>query len=369
MLECNRNIHKKITVLLRVAALLLPIVCAVLLTSQVVFAKNTYVINDGDRVVYHTTYASDPAEVLEEAGLILGADDTYTTEPGIGMSEITIQRLQTVSVICGGTTHTVTTYGETVAELLTGLSICPGANDIVSVPLEMQTQDGMQIIIDRLITLEETYTVSVPYGVCYVLDPALTAGEHRVVAEGREGQVQNVDTVSYLNGQEVSRTNQVCTVISESEDRILAVGSLDGIDPGAVLEPEAPEQPAPEATTGNGELYIGEGLIITPDGQILTYTDTMQVVATAYHNSDPGCTIWTATGTLCRVGAIAVDPKVIPYGTRMYIVTNDGKYIYGTAVAEDCGGSIKGNRVDLYFDTTDECWEFGIRDATVYFLG
>lgn len=369
MLECNRNIHKKITVLIRVVSLLLPILCAVLLTSQVVFAKTTYVINDGDRVLYHTTYETDPIDVLTEAGLELGADDTYTTQTGVGMPEITIQRLQTLQVTYGGTTQTVTTYGNTVEELLAELNIYPGENDIVSVALDAQTEDGMQIVIDRLITMEETYTVSVPWQTRYVLDTTLAAGAHRVQTEGKEGQVQNVDIVSYLNGTEVTRTNQICTVICEPVDQIIAVGSLDGIDPSLILGQQPPEQTAPEATTGNGELYIGEGLIITPDGQILTYKDTMQVVATAYHNSDPGCTIWTSTGTYCRVGAIAVDPKVIPYGTRMYIVTNDGKYIYGIAVAEDCGGSIKGNRVDLYFDTTDECWDFGIRDATVYFLG
>lgn len=369
MLECNRNIHKKLTVLIRVVLLLLPILCAVVLTSQVVFAKTTYVINDGDRVLYHTTYETDPIDVLTEAGLELGAEDTYTTQTGVGMPEITIQRLQTLEVTYNGITQTVSTYGSTVEELLAELNIYPSENDIVSVSLEEATQDGMQIIVDRLITMEETYTVSIPWQTRYVLDTALSEGEQLVLAAGREGQVQNVDTVSYLNGQEVSRTNQICTVIAEPEDRIIAVGSLEGIDPEAVLEQEIPEQTGPEATTGDGELYISEGLIITPDGQILTYTDTLSVVATAYHNSDPGCTIWTATGTYCRVGAIAVDPKVIPYGTRMYIVTNDGKYIYGIAVAEDCGGSIKGNRVDLYFDTTDECWDFGIRNATVYFLG
>ena len=117
-----------------------------------------------------------------------------------------------------------------------------------------------------------------------------------------------------------------------------------------------------------GMPIIGDGVIITPKGEVLSYSSADLYVATAYHNTDPGCTIWTAIGTLCRVGAIAVDPTVIPYGTEMYIVSNDGKYIYGIATAEDCGKSIKGNRIDLYFDTTDECWEFGIRDCTVYFL-
>jgi len=64
-----------------------------------------------------------------------------------------------------------------------------------------------------------------------------------------------------------------------------------------------------------------------------------------------------------------VDPRMIPYGTRMFIVSNDGAYVYGLATAEDCGGAIKGNRVDLYFDSNYDCFQFGIRDCTIYILG
>ncbi len=368
MLECNRKINKKLTVLIRTAALLLPILLVALLTSQVVFAKNTYVINDGDRVHYHTTYATDPIEVLTEAGFELGEDDTYTTEESAGRSEITIQRLQTVQVTFHGQTYTVTTYGETVADLLAKLEIVPDENDVVSVSVDSETSDGMHIIVDRLYTIEETYTVSVPFITNYVLNDNLDADEQVVMIAGLEGQVQLVDSVSYLNGSETDRTNLQTTIVTEPVTQIVAVGSLDGIAEDAIVEPGNGDQ-GPETTTGDGKLYISDGMIITPDGQILTYTHSLGVVATAYHNSDPGCTIWTATGTHCRVGAIAVDPKVIPYGTRMYIVTDDGKYIYGIAVAEDCGGSIKGNRVDLYYDSVAECNKFGVRDATVYFLG
>ncbi len=367
MLECNRMIHKKLTALVRLASLLLPLACAVLLLSQVVFAKNTFVINDGDRVLIHTTYAKDPTEVLEEAGLELGAQDTYTTNSTLGKSEITIQRQQTVTVICGGHREVVTTYGETVESLLEGVGLLPGELDMVSVPLNAQTQDGMTITVTRCVELEMTYTVTVPFGTLYMLDPSLFDGEERVLMPGIEGQTQKTDRVSYLDGKEVGRYNLTHTDISVPVSQIVAVKTLEGIDPEQIFVPGA--ETAPESNMGNGQLQIGNGLIRTPDGQILTYTDTMKVVATAYHNSDPGCTIWTAIGTLCRVGAIAVDPKVIPYGTRMYIVTDDGQYIYGTAVAEDCGSAIKGNRVDLYFDTVAECWKFGIRNATIYFLG
>ena len=64
-----------------------------------------------------------------------------------------------------------------------------------------------------------------------------------------------------------------------------------------------------------------------------------------------------------------MDPRVIPYGTRMYIVSNDGEYVYGIASAEDCGGGIKGHKVDLYFNTSAECFQFGVRPCTIYILG
>ena len=79
MLECNRFITKRMMKPMRIAALLLPVICIVLLLSQTVFAKNTYLINDSGRVVIHTTYATDPAAVLDEAGFKLGEDDTYTS--------------------------------------------------------------------------------------------------------------------------------------------------------------------------------------------------------------------------------------------------------------------------------------------------
>ena len=86
-------------------------------------------------------------------------------------------------------------------------------------------------------------------------------------------------------------------------------------------------------------------------------------------HTDQGCTTTTATGTTVRRGTVAVDPRYIPYGTRMFIVASDGSFLYGLAQAEDCGGDIKGDRMDLYFPTFEDCITFGRRRCTVYFLG
>ena len=71
---------------------------------------------------------------------------------------------------------------------------------------------------------------------------------------------------------------------------------------------------------------------------------------------------------MSQVGAVAVDPKVIPLGTRLYIEAPDGSWTYGKAIAADTGGSIKGNKVDLYMESYDEAIRFGRRPAKVYIL-
>lgn len=370
MLERNRDIQKKFTVFSRVVSLLLPVVCIVLMLTQVAFAKTTYVINDGGYVVVHTTYATDPADVLNEAGLELGKDDTYTTQNSIGVSEITIQRKQVVQIVYGKNTLSVISYGETVEELLARMSIELGEDDVVSVALNTVTYDGMCITVSQSATVEEIYSVAVPYTTEYCYDSSLTQGQQVVLTEGCEGQVQYVDTVCYVDGQEISRTTISTTVLSQPVNELIAIGTeVDLPDYPEETEPETTPEPEAECVTVTDTPSISDGVIVTPDGEVLTYTSSIQVVATAYHSTDAGCDTTTATGTQVRVGTVAVDPSMIPYGTRMYIVTNDGEYIYGIAVAEDCGGAIKGNRIDLYFNTVAECWTFGVREATIYFLG
>ncbi len=131
-------------------------------------------------------------------------------------------------------------------------------------------------------------------------------------------------------------------------------------EPEPVSEPDPEPESQPEA---DPEPVYSGNTITTEDGEVLTYTSTISVEATAYTGGGT-----TATGTAARYGAIAVDPSVIPYGTRMYIVSDDGKWIYGVATAEDCGGAIKGHIVDLYFDDYNTCIQFGRRNCTIYIL-
>ncbi|MBQ7801764.1 MAG: G5 domain-containing protein [Oscillospiraceae bacterium] len=328
----------------------MPLAIALLLLSQTAFAQTTYVITDGDRVLVHTTSATDPEAVLGEAGLKLGADDTYTTQAVAGVSEITVRRSQNVTIDYYGEVMEEVSFGETVEELLTRLNLSWGPDDTISLSLDTETYDGMELAVARVVHQQQTYTAAVPYETVYCSDPTIPAGQEVVLTAGETGEMVCQAKVTYVNGEEAERTVLSQRVTSQPVDAVVAVGC------GA--EEEETEMPV-----------IGDGTITLPTGEVLSYKSSMFAGATAYHCE--GYVGTTATGTEARVGAIAVDPRVIPYGTRMFIVTNDGEYVYGIATAEDCGSvdHIVGDRVDLYFDTEEECIEFGYRECTIYFLG
>lgn len=336
--------------IIRIVALLLPVLLLLPILTRPAFAQTTYVITDGDQIKVHTTFETNPEEVLDEAGFTLGEDDMYTTQAGDGVSEITVQRKQTITIQNCGETVVASSYGETLDSLFTRLGIPAYGSYKVSMAMETMTYDGMEVRVDRFQDVEETYTQEIPYETTYCYDPNLPEGQEKVVQAGKVGQMQTKANVVYKNSQELSRTILDQTVVEQPANAIVAKGTGTG-----------------EKAKGNAPA-IGDGVIVTADGQVLTYSQTGQFVATAYTHTDAGCDLITATGTTVHMGTVAVDPKVIPYGTRMFIVCNDGSYIYGISTAEDCGGAIKNNRLDLYFPTTSECFQFGVRDCTVYFL-
>ncbi len=343
-------IEKRKSLLLRVAAIVLPVIVILALLAPTAFAQTTYVITDGDQVKVYTTYATNPADVLDKAGFELGEEDTYTTQPGDGVSEITVQRIQNITINYCGEQRQVSSYGETLEMLLNRLGLPMGGEYSVSDPLDSETYDGMEFSVDSIIHMEQTYTEDIPYEVVECLDPTMPEGQRKVIVQGVTGQLTKTAEVVYVNSVESSHNILSETVTQQPVNQVVTVGT--GTDVGKNSNAPA----------------IGDGVIVTADGEVLTYSRKEQFRTTAYSHLDSGCDMITATGTTVRVGSVAVDPKVVPYGTRMFIVTNDGSYVYGIATAEDCGGGIKGNEIDLYMPTRSECFQYGVRRCTVYFL-
>ncbi len=268
---------------------------------------------------------SNPIYQMEETRL--------TSESLVSTVNITDNRAVTVK--CDGDTRTIFTAESTVGEVLEEMEIRLGAYDTVSPDLDSSISEGTLIRISRAKVVYETEFFDIPYETIRTEDPAMEDGTEVVTQQGKNGK-------GYDCYQVILREDE--------EPEYIRLSS-------AVQEAPVAE----EVTYGT---YIPNSLI-TPSGERVYYSRVLTCTATAYtdESGQP-----TATGTTPRVGAIAVDPRVIPYGTRMYIVTEDGSIVYGYATAEDCGGAIKGNRVDLYYDTEAECVQFGRRAVLVYIL-
>ena len=326
-----------------------PLVFAVTLFAQAVFAT-TYVITDGPRVYTYTAFTADPAAILDGAGLELDERDSYTTETLSGTSSITIRRALSVTLLYHGASRSVPSSGETVGQLLSRLELPITQQDRLSHSPEDPVFDGMVLRIDRILRMQQQSTRVLPRSVITCASDQLPAGTRETLVPGRDGELLCTEEVTFINGQESRREVLREDVVTAPISAVVAVGT----------------GPAP---ANRSAPVIGDGIIRLPSGQVLTYTHTGTVRATAYTHTDAGCNMTTATGSTVHVGTVAVDPRYIPYGTRMFIVAQDGSYIYGLSEAEDCGGDIIGDRVDLYLPTFEDCMAFGRKDCTVYYLG
>ena len=221
---------------------------------------------------------------------------------------------------------------------------------------DTRTYDGMTIQLTRTKHQILEYEETIPHTVSRYEDSSLAPGEEKVLVEGVDGQVLVQAKVIYENGVEISREILSEQIVSQPVDGIV----LHGVDRSVkTLEHEA-GQDLSSVSSAQTTKYV--------PGTNLAYREVLDFQATAYYCPNPDWWNTTYTCTEAKVGTVAVDPNFIPLGTKMYIVSTDGDYVYGYCVAEDIGGAIKGRIVDLYFNTSEECWTFGRRDVKIYIL-
>ena len=339
---------RKDNAMMRVMIMLIVPVLLITTVTMTAYAQSGYVIYDGDDRQIVFSDATEAADVLAEAGVELKRSDIIEMNEEGMRPEITVRRIQMIRINNGGNPIVISSYGETVGELLERSNMALNEGDAIDVALETMTYDGMELNIDRWTTTTEFVYEEIPFETEYVQTNKMLVGDEKIATEGKNGEQKHIAKVTCFNGKEVSRE-----IISTQE----IVAPVNQVIEQGTFEAE------------KGKLTIKDGVIVTADGEIYTYKRTMQAKATAYTHTDAGCDMITATGTTVHWGTVAVDPRQIPYGTKMFIVSNDGKYVYGLSAAEDCGGSIKGNRIDLYMPTTSQCFSFGVRNCTVYFIG
>lgn len=325
------------------------------------FAQTKYVITDGDNIIVCMSSSSDPMVVIEEAGLKLGAEDTYTTQTNGGISEIYINRIQMITVQNGNDTFVIGSHGGTVGEVLESLQLPQSEGVTLSCDPDTLTYDGMTIRLTYTDSNTVEYEEVIPHETKIYEDSSLAPGEEVVLSEGSDGLVRYTAMIRYENGVETDRVVLTEKVVTKAEDTVI----LRGVD-RSVKEQENSGQVDYQQSHTSELTSLGAAGRVVP-GTNLAYSQVLDFQATAYY-CEPNAWNTTYTGTEARVGAIAVDPNFIPLGTKMYIVSADGEYVYGYCVAEDTGGAIKGRIVDLYFNTYQECIDFGRRDVKIYVL-
>ena len=301
--------------------------------------------------LYILTGADDAAIVLDGKTAVpdLSSQMVFVTTGGRGY-DVTLAADQTVTVRRNGETQTVQSRKESISSLLERMDIAPSPLETVAVNL---AGSGVEITVEEEIIYYDRVVEEVAFDTVRVANPELKKGTEQVVQEGADGVRTSIYEVVFSNGQELSR-QFVEEVDSTAVDQIVEYGTAAD----ATVNSKSTISSVSKNSDGSGTLTLA-------DGSTLDFSAAKSMTATAYTAGHGGVDNCTATGTAVRVGTVAVDKRVIPLGTKLYIVTNDG-IVYGTAVAEDTG--VKGDKIDLYFDTYQQCINFGRRTCTVYIL-
>lgn len=204
----------------------LSVIMALALTG--LLARNalnrTYVITDGTSVVTYTTVAASADRVLDRAGVTLRDNDSYTTEAVEGVQTIRVCRARNVTVHYHGQLLETASQGETVEQLLARLNLTVSGEDRLSYGLDTMVWDGMELWIDRVVTVEEAYTGTIPCQTLHRADPELPMGEEYVLSPGEDGVLQCTARVTYVNGEETERLELTRRVTREPVDRIVVQG-------------------------------------------------------------------------------------------------------------------------------------------------
>lgn len=322
--------------------------------SGIVSAKAVYIIDDGTTRTTVESSSYSPSSVVEHAGIEVSSSDKITSESNAdGTVEITIVRGQDVAIrYLGATLHTQA-CDETVAELLARMNIPVGETDEVSVDLSNYTEDGMLIEVTQYTYGTAEAVEPITYTTERVANASMTKGKENVKQEGKNGSALVTYSITYKDGVEISREPVSSEVITAPTAEIVEYGTKSATISSS-------DRIASDARNSDGS-----GVLTFKSGNTLTYSKVISANATAY-TAKAGA--HTASGRVVSVGCVAVDPKVIPLGSKLYITTPNGSIVYGMAVAADTGGAIKGNKVDLFYNTYGECVQFGRRTCTVYVL-
>ena len=283
------------------------------------------------------------AEVLLEDGMVIEIYDIFN-----------------VKITADGKEIVKTVSAKTVEQAVLAAGIVLGENDLTKPALDSKVTEGASIEVFRVKLVERVADEEIPYGTEYEYSDSQYVDHRTLLSAGVKGSKTVVYEDCYVNGELSKSTALSETVIEEPVNQLVRKGTKE--------RPVAVQTYPSSLPVGEpiSEMANPEHLLLGEDGVPASYTKVINAKATAY--CIPGGI--TSTGKRAQTGYIAVDPKEIPYGTEMYIVSADGKYVYGYCIAADTGSYIYDVdwTVDLFMNSEAQCVNWGRRDIIIYVL-
>lgn len=373
MLDKFKQIAKKVKSSLnsrRTAALMLFVVGAIAV-MVIGTASGTVAIYDGDNIITVKTFHSDTDAILAQAGVAYSAEDEVSLSTvSSGYRTLTLNRAFDVTITAGSEVYNYRTTGGTVEDALSALDITVDEHDVLSAELTDELRDNR--FIDLLSVDYEIVTedVAISYDTKTEYSASLPEGQTKVV-EGEEGLKQVIYRNKLVNGTLAETTTVEETVVKTPVAKTTLVGTKAGEDKETKTNTATPPKAEAVKTSSSvktiSSLQPSTEIALDASGRPVSYKKLITGRATAYTARDGAK---TATGRIAQTGYVAVNPNQIPYGTKLYIKSSDGSYMYGYAIAADTGGFAKKGKttIDLYFNTNAECLRFGARTVEIYVL-
>jgi resuscitation-promoting factor RpfB len=281
------------------------------------------VVDDGSVPFVISTTAPTVGEALLREGVLVYLGDTV--RPGLGTRvradmRVVIERSKSLLVATDGHSVRTRTKGDTVGDALVDLGIIVSGSDRTIPPLADPVVDSMEIQVVRVLETVQVERKMIPYESVMAPDDKLELDRQRLSVAGSDGEFRRRFSVAYEDGVESSRSLIDEWVAAEPVTRVVSYGRK-----------------------------IVSRSLETPEGP-LSYWRKVEMYATAYSaatSGTPRSAPWygrTRIGLQLRKGLVAVDPKVVPLGTRLYVPG------YGVALAADTGGGVRGRMIDLGYD-------------------
>ncbi len=326
--------------------------CAAVLAGVIgVTASQLQVVTVSDSHGKKSTVVSAERKVVDliaQAGITPNSseDELVVTETSANSNSIHILRAYDVPVTADGQTVSVITTGGTVEEVLAEGGITLGADDEVEPARGTVIEEGDSITIRRV--RYDTYTVEevIPSEVVYEYTSLFYRQKsyEQVMQEGSDGLDEVTYRDKYVDGEWVEKVElNRTTVVGMVQNIIKAYG--EGAPVSSFVGPEVVDGQPSEGVT-----------------QVFTSQRS-----TGYSASP---TARGASGRRLSYGTVAVNPNIIPYGTLLYITSDDGRFVYGYAYAADTGTAMMTGHafIDLYYETYDESCKNAVIPVTVYVI-